>query len=149
MFSNSVDRAAQPTKQKPTRGLAIAAKPLAKAKIPVSGQTKTKVKARKRIAAPSHAPSFARSVSSRVNKPCSMPLRPESYARAERAERDERLLMLDGELRCQCGEFVGARREPPWMGGPMGSRLAPTSHVHHKFPRRPVPAKKYQSKRLS
>jgi len=79
---------------------------------------------------------------------CSQPLTSESQARAEKAELDGTLSMLDGELYCECGERVGARRKPPWMGGPKGSSLAPTSHYPHKSPRHLAPAKVYQSKRL-
>ena len=78
---------------------------------------------------------------------CSQPLTSQSLARAEKAELDDSLSRLDGELLCECGAHVGARRAPPWLGGPMGSSLVPTSHSVHKSPRRPAPAKDYQSKR--
>jgi hypothetical protein len=78
---------------------------------------------------------------------CSQPLTSQSLARAEKAELDGSLSRLDGELLCECGARVGAHRAPPWMGGPMGSPLVPTSHSVHKSPRRSAPAKVYQSKR--
>ena len=77
---------------------------------------------------------------------CSKPLTSQSLARAEKAELDGPLSRLDGELLCECGKRVGARRAPPWMGGHMGSPLVPTSHSPHKSPRRSAPAKVYQSK---
>jgi len=78
---------------------------------------------------------------------CSQPLTSESLARAEKAELDGTLSEQHGKFLCECGAHVGAHRTPPWMGGPMGSSLVPTSHSVHKSPRRSAPTKVYQAKR--
>jgi hypothetical protein len=68
---------------------------------------------------------------------CSKPLTAQSQARAEKAEQDGSLSMLEGELFCECGERVGARHRP-WMDGPMGGPLVPTLHYPQKFLRKLV-----------
>lgn len=77
---------------------------------------------------------------------CYKPLTSESQARAEKAEQDGTLDMLEGELRCECGAHVGALRKP-WMDGPKGGPLHPTNHSPYKPPRPPA-RKRYDSKRF-
>jgi hypothetical protein len=68
---------------------------------------------------------------------CSKSLTAQSQARAEKAEQESDLSMLEGELLCECGERVGARHRP-WLDGPIGGPLAPTLHYPKKFPRKLV-----------
>jgi hypothetical protein len=96
------------------------------------GKQKPKSTSRKyKVAGPSLGPVSARTTR---QKPCSKPLRDESRVRAEKAEREGVALSTLTDLRCECGEYVGACHKP-WMGGPKGSPLVPTSHYQRKPPR--------------
>jgi len=77
---------------------------------------------------------------------CSKPLTAQSQALAEKAEQNGTLPTLESELRCECGERVGARRRP-WMDGPKGGPLVPTLHYPHKAPR-PSARKRGPNKRI-
>lgn len=68
---------------------------------------------------------------------CSKPLTAQSQARARKAKQDGTLSMLEGELFCECGERVGARRRP-WMDGSLGGPLAPTLHYPREAPLPPA-----------
>lgn len=77
---------------------------------------------------------------------CSRPLTSESQTRAQKAEQDGTLDMLAGELHCECGAHVGAVRKP-YLDGPRGGPLHPTTHSPYKPPRPPA-RKRYDSKRF-
>jgi hypothetical protein len=61
---------------------------------------------------------------------CRKPLTLESRVRAEEAQRNGTLFLLDHTLRCECGERVGAQETP--AGG-----LLPNRHLPYKAPRVP------------
>lgn len=64
---------------------------------------------------------------------CYMPLMPDSQERAQEAEHEDILDTLENLLRCECGAHVGAIRKP-YLDGPNGGPLHPTSH----YPAKPV-----------
>jgi hypothetical protein len=76
---------------------------------------------------------------------CYLPLASESQALAQKAEQDGTLGMLEGVLHCECGARVGALRKP-YLDGPKGGPLHPTTHSPYKPPR-PLARKRYASKR--
>lgn len=67
---------------------------------------------------------------------CSKPLTSQSQALAEKAEKDDNLSQLDGELYCECRARVGAVRKP-WLDGPNGGPLRPTTHYPKAISRKP------------
>lgn len=73
---------------------------------------------------------------------CSKRLRPDSLERAEKAQSDGMLFLVDDQLLCECGARVGARQSP------MGTYLEPSLHYPYKRPPSP-PRKRDQGKRSS
>jgi len=61
---------------------------------------------------------------------CSKPLTAGSKARADKAQSDGTLSLLENAPTCECGARVGARRSP--MSAPDACLLVPTLHYPHK-----------------
>jgi hypothetical protein len=56
---------------------------------------------------------------------CSKPLNQKSRGRAEQAQRDGTLILLERVLQCECGARVGARLS-------LAGQLIPTRHIANK-----------------
>jgi hypothetical protein len=61
--------------------------------------------------------------------PCLKPLTPKSRSRAEEAQRDGTLILLEKTLQCECGARVGARLTS-------AGELIPTRHIWPDSPKR-------------
>jgi hypothetical protein len=69
----------------------------------------------------------------KIKNECQSSILPDEYQeRAAKAYSEGTLDLLDGELRCQCGASVGARKSN------MGDFFAPTRHSVYKEPRQPA-----------
>jgi hypothetical protein len=74
---------------------------------------------------------------------CSKPLTPKSRFRAEEAQHDGTLILLEGTLQCECGARVGARFS-------LAGGLIPPRHRERdasSFPRVPSPERAPQLRR--
>jgi hypothetical protein len=72
----------------------------------------------------------------RPKDPCYGPLAKESQERAVEADRMGNLDLLDGQLRCECGKMVGAKRSA------MGSYFEPDPRPHERYKEPRQPARK-------
>jgi hypothetical protein len=72
----------------------------------------------------------------RYKDPCYGPLTKESQERAAEADRMGNLDLLDGQLRCDCGKMVGAKRST------MGSYFEPDPRPHERYKEPRQPARK-------
>jgi len=74
-----------------------------------------------------------RSFAIKIKNECQSSVLPDEYQeRAAKAYSEGALDLLDGELRCNCGARVGARKSN------MGDFFAPTRHPVYKAPRQPA-----------
>jgi hypothetical protein len=67
--------------------------------------------------------------------PCSKPLTVKSRSRAEEAQQDGTLILLERILRCECGARVGARCSP-------AGELVPTRHIPREATSLGLPAER-------
>ena len=67
--------------------------------------------------------------------PCSKPLSAKSRSRAEEAQQDGTLILLERILRCECGARVGARSSP-------AGELVPTRHIPREVTLSGLPAER-------
>lgn len=74
-----------------------------------------------------------RPFSIKIKNECQSSILPDEYQeRAAKAYSEGTLDLLDGELRCNCGARVGARKSN------VGDFFAPTRHRIYKAPRQPA-----------